>query len=103
MLCMRRMRRGSSDTALDQLGASDAQPDQAQAGQPASPKARPASSGSALATPPRKHVPRASSEPPAHGADQAVKLAATRSAKSARIPLVRSCCALLRSAMLCFR
>ena len=98
MLCMCRMRRGSSDTALDQLGASDAQTLQAQAGHPASPRTRPASGSSVLATPPRRHAPRASSEPPGPGPDQAAELAATRSTKSARFPLVHSRCALLRSA-----
>lgn len=84
------MRTCSSDTALDQLNASDVHVVSPQAGQPESPKHQQAADASILATPPRKHVPRAASEPPGSQKDQAAKLEATRHALSERFPEVRA-------------
>ena len=86
-----RMRTCSSDTALDQLDGSDvkAQSLKHQAGYPNPPAQQAAANGSVLATPPRKHVSRSTSDPPERSADNTAKLAATRHATSARIAQVR--------------
>ncbi len=85
-----RMRTCSSDTALDQLDGSDvkAQSLKHQAGYPNPPAQRAAANGNVLATPPRKHASRSTSEPPERRADNTAKLAATRHANSAHLAQV---------------
>ena len=87
-----RIRTCSSDTALDQLDGSDvkAQSLKHQAGYPNRPAQQAAGNGSVLATPPRKHVSRSTSDPPERRADNTAKLAATRHANSAHIAQVWS-------------